>query len=173
MAAEDKKQEKPAPKTSADVSPPPSGNKPNAGRRRWVPFALVLIFIVLVAAGGAYYWFNRDPDCAALTKEATELMKKKDYKVAYAKLQPHAEACGSTKSKLVTDNNARLEYDYRLAVSAHQSGHKDEAKKAAQEGINVTRTLNNGLPSEDKDEQGTVFDLITIAQGKYYNYRKF
>lgn len=164
MAEKTKTEEK-----AADQAP-----RPAESRHRLIPVALVVLLLVFMVAGSLAYLLNtKDPDCEVLTKEATSLIKAKDFEVAYDKLQPHAEACGSPDSKLVKDNKAKLEYDFRLAVSAYQSGNKEDAKKAAQQGLDVSKQINNGVPSDDKDQQSLAFDLITITEGKYYNYRDF
>jgi hypothetical protein len=140
-----------------------------AGRRRSILSVVGIVILLLVLVVGLYYWqANHKPDCALLTQEAATLIKKKDFKQAYEKLEPHAEACGGTKSKVVTDNNKRLKYDFLLAVSAYQSGHKDAAKKYAQTGLEVNNLLSKGrVPTLDNDKQKVTFDLVFIKQGEY------
>ncbi len=113
-------------------------------------------------------------NCQLTLIQATKLLKEKNYDKAYRLLSSDVSKCDNLAEGVKHNQKPYqvVEYNYQIAISAYYTKHSAEAKKYAQQSLDVY----NSLQQNDKDKilwpSGLMLDMTDILKrNEYYDER--
>jgi hypothetical protein len=150
---------------------PPAEKPASKLKQRTMLIGLIVAGLLLIAAfvvGGVMLVKNSNPQsCAETQTEGLSLFKDKKYQQAYDTLKKEAGDCGGTDSDYTSVLKDHMKYNLLLSVSAYRANHKDDAKKYAKQGLDISKSVYGAQLTEGTDQFKMTFDLVDLSQGKY------
>jgi len=125
----------------------------------------VVLIIVLVSVG--FYEHQRPKvNCQKLIDETSKLINQKKGQEAYDKLLPYDNVCAGNNGKQT--KFVRLEYEFRLTVSAYQSGHQQQARSTASDTLKILKSIPPSDLTKIRQESNLVTDMADIQAYNIY-----
>jgi uncharacterized membrane protein YukC len=146
--------------------------KPAHISRKKLTIAATIVGAFLIVGLLCLTWvkYFYHPNCQGLITESTSALRQQDYKSSYKTLNKYGDYCLAGER---LTSPAKLEYSFRLAVSAYQTGHTKEAQHYSIVALNVIDSLHANK-TKISDEDLIILDLTSIRfNEKYTEMREF